>query len=239
MITLERKSYLPRGIYVNKDFNTNTKQKVNILWPLFKEAKKRDRNTTMVEDKIIYQRKPYSTDNIECIGFDTTTIGEKCDENMIAFSSRYSPLSNLYPTRIEIDNNQFKSTEHYYQYMKCVKHGDSKSAAQIMIANEPEKAMLIGKSINESKDWSEKDGEEVMKRATFAKFSQHSRLQSRLENTKNKILVEATMNKKWGTGIALKDKNCLNQNSFAGKNLLGTILMSIRAELRNISPKSD
>lgn len=70
-------------------------------------------------------------------------------------------------------------------------------------------------------DWeSAKDA--VMREAVRAKFVQHSDIQAVLLGTGNEALVEAAYNDSyWGSGPDGK-----------GKNMLGKVLMEIRADLR-------
>ena len=41
-------------------------------------------------------------------------------------------------------------------------------------------------------------------------------------------LAESCYDKLWGTGLALNDKNALNESYWANTRLLGTILMDLR-----------
>ena len=117
-MVLQRRMKLPQGIYINEDVCAKT-SRINTLRPVYKEAKKLDRNTKMMKCRIIFKGKEYTIQNIHSINLNTKTISEKSDHPTIAFSSRFTPFSNLHPFKIEIDGKQFPSTEHYYQYKKC------------------------------------------------------------------------------------------------------------------------
>ena len=74
--------------------------------------------------------------------------------------------------------------------------------------------------------------DEIMEKAVRAKFTQHRSLQKKLISTGNKRLVEdSPKDYYWGIG-----------KKRTGKNMLGKILMKIRAEIRGeseeLTPKS-
>ena len=60
------------------------------------------------------------------------------------------------------------------------------------------------------------------------KFSQNQSLDNYLKNTKTLQLVEASLDKFWGSGLPLSNKQCLVSSSFTGSNHLGQLLMRLR-----------
>jgi ribA/ribD-fused uncharacterized protein len=72
------------------------------------------------------------------------------------------------------------------------------------------------------RDW-EDVKDDVMREALRAKFTQHENLRSLLLGTGNAEIIEHTSNDAyWGDGA-----------DGSGKNMLGKLLMELRAELRN------
>ena len=61
-----------------------------------------------------------------------------------------------------------------------------------------------------------------------AKFEQNPLLLKFLRVTKPMKLAESCYDKLWGTGLALQDKNALNQSYWVNDGLLGSILMDLR-----------
>ena len=71
-----------------------------------------------------------------------------------------------------------------------------------------------------------------MKRGNLAKFSQNAELKEFLLNTDNRVLVEASpVDKIWGIGLAVDDKNIENPLMWQGLILLGFALMEVRDDL--------
>ena len=64
----------------------------------------------------------------------------------------------------------------------------------------------------------------------YLKFTQHPDLNQRLLSTGDKILVEASpYDLVLGVGLGVKDDKILNPSNWKGLNLLGKVLMSVRA----------
>ena len=61
-----------------------------------------------------------------------------------------------------------------------------------------------------------------------AKFIQNKELIAMLKTTEPKLLVEASINRVWGTGIPLKDSNALNYKRWKSKGWLSNMLTIIR-----------
>jgi len=65
------------------------------------------------------------------------------------------------------------------------------------------------------------------------KFGQHDDLWTFLDNTKNRVLVEASpYDRIWGIGRVANDKNIEEPITWNGLNLLGYALMKVRDPLR-------
>jgi ribA/ribD-fused uncharacterized protein len=132
----------------------------------------------------------------------------------------YGCLSNFYPAPVEIDGKTWPTTEHYFQAMKFT---DPKLQGHVRRARTPKEAAARGRDRKHPlrRDW-EKVKEEIMRKAVLAKFTQHADLRAILLGTGEAILVEHTANDSyWGDG-----------GDGSGRNALGHILMSVRAELR-------
>lgn len=71
----------------------------------------------------------------------------------------------------------------------------------------------------------------LVKCITKQKFTENQQLRSKLLETKNMKLEEATFNKFWGTGIPVFGKE-FKRGNYPGKNTMGKILEEIREELR-------
>ena len=65
-----------------------------------------------------------------------------------------------------------------------------------------------------------------------AKFEQNQDLRTFLLNTGDKTLAEATTDKFWGVGIKLDHPNLMDSNHWTGRNVMGNLLMTVRANLQ-------
>ena len=60
-----------------------------------------------------------------------------------------------------------------------------------------------------------------------AKFHQNPSLMQMLKSTESKLVVEATTDRTWGTGIHLRDSNALNRKRWSMNGWLSNMVMSI------------
>ena len=232
MMILQSKKRLPTGIYVNEDFSQQTKRKINILRPALREARKFDKYAKLVKDKLIFKNKAFTVHNIHTISFDTRKLSEKTDGVTLAFAGRYSPFSNFFPHTIEVKGETYRSSEHFYQFHKCMAAGATDNAAEVLLTNEPEDAMAAAADVKPAKRWYDNEGKQIMLQAIQAKFASQN-MQQKLLKTGKSVLVEATRNTVWGTGIHFTSNNILNPKSYTGQNLLGRVLMEVRSCMQN------
>jgi ribA/ribD-fused uncharacterized protein len=133
----------------------------------------------------------------------------------------FGEFSNFAAFPIVIDGKTWPTTEHYFQAQKF---HDADYQERIRLEPSPMIAARLGRSrkFPIPTDWEQaKDG--IMKRAVTEKIRQHPTLRDLLLSTGNQELIEHTKNDSyWGDG-----GNC------SGKNMLGKILMDIRANLQN------
>jgi ribA/ribD-fused uncharacterized protein len=146
-------------------------------------------------------------------------------ENTIYFYGHtlpYYEFSNFYYRDIVIDNQIYKTVEHYYQSNKFLPN-HPEIADLIRSAKTPGECFKLSRKYCKyvTADWHETKKHEIMKQALLAKFTQHSDLKTILINTGDKILVEHTT----------KDKEWADGGDGTGKNLLGKYLMELRTAL--------
>jgi N-glycosidase YbiA len=153
---------------------------------------------------------------------ELTAVGERLSMSIRFYSTRdpFGEFSNFAPFPIEIDGQSWPTTEHYYQAQKF---DDPAYREQIRAAASPMIAAKLGRSrkVPLRDDW-EQVRDEVMHRAVAAKFRTHAALRDLLLSTGDHLIVEdSPTDSYWGCGA---DGN--------GRNMLGVILMRVRAELR-------
>lgn len=141
-------------------------------------------------------------------------------------SDPFGEFSNLYRRKIIYNNLTWDSTESAYQFHKFT---DSKLSAWILQA--PRQSILAMtahlfnipryKEMYVRPDW-DKIKVDLMRELLYCKFYQHKDLKICLISTGSSLLVEDTTDDYfWGCG-----------SEGTGKNILGKLLMEVRADLQ-------
>lgn len=128
-------------------------------------------------------------------------------------------MSNFARYSIHLDGKRWATTEHYFQAQKFV---GTPHEEEVRAAKTAKEAASRGRERTRPlrRDW-ESVKDDVMRKAVRAKFDQHPDIAAQLVATGDAKLIEKTTGDHyWGCGT-----------SGAGKNMLGVILMEIRAEL--------
>ncbi|MER9351990.1 NADAR family protein [Mesorhizobium sp. M0514] len=142
----------------------------------------------------------------------------------------YGIFSNLFRRPIEFEGDVFPTSEHAYQAGKARKPEVRK---WLMQAPSPALLAMAAHGLyywDVAPGWS-KTKFDRMRRVLEAKFTQHPDLRDRLLSTGDLRLVEAAtvdneVNRLWG------------EVNGVGQNMLGTLLMELRAKLRSRSGRN-
>ncbi len=140
--------------------------------------------------------------------------------NFYSTSGEYGCFSNFSRHAVFLKGKRWRTSEHYFQAQKF--EGTEHEEA-VRMCNKPSEAANMGRSrkLPLRRDW-ESVKDEIMLEAVRAKFTQHEDLKQILLGTGEALLVEHTANDSyWG-----------DAGDGSGKNMLGQILMRVRAELR-------
>jgi N-glycosidase YbiA len=135
-------------------------------------------------------------------------------------SGEFGCFSNFSRHAVHLDGKRWRTSEHYFQAQKFAGTEHEETVRQ---AKTPSEAANLGRSrkLPLRRDW-ESVKEAIMRAVVLAKFTQHDELRAILLSTGDAVLVEHTANDDyWADG-----------GDGSGKNRLGHILMSVRAELR-------
>ena len=153
----------------------------------------------------------------------------KEDDHTIAFMGKLSPYSNFHRSKFIINNHTYHSSEQWIQFQKAMLFGDSFTANQILTCDTPFEAKRLGYNVNgfDAQKWRD-DGYDICLDGIKEKFLQNPPLLQVLKTTKAKLLVEASMDKQWGTGIHIRNPNALKQESWSGCGWMSKILDEIR-----------
>ncbi len=145
--------------------------------------------------------------------------------NFYRTSDPFGCFSNFAAYPINLLGCIWPTSEHYFQAQKFEHEQDQE---EIRNAQSPMIAARMGRDRNRvlRSDW-ELAKDSIMKDAVRAKFTQHDELRQILLSTGDAILVEHTENDSyWGDG-----------GDGSGKNMLGHILMELRADLQRESKR--
>lgn len=145
------------------------------------------------------------------------------------FTGEYEFLSNYFPCTVSYNGYIFTSSEAAYQAQKCVHREDIEAIAQMKTADE---AKQYAKTMDKRTDW-DMIKEKIMYKVVKQKFIQNSSLGQKLLDTENAYLIEGNNwgDQFWGICPVVGDVG------IDGLNMLGTILMVIRNELKPL-PKT-
>jgi len=130
----------------------------------------------------------------------------------------HTPLSNFYPSEIEVDGLLWATVEHYYQAMKTL---DPAARERIRTAATPGVSKRLGRRVDLRPDW-EAVKIPVMRRALAHKFTHETEAGHYLLESGDGVLIEGNT---WGDRFWGVDGG-------VGENWLGHLLMARRAELR-------
>ena len=138
----------------------------------------------------------------------------------------YYEFTNFYEAVVRIDNDDWLTTEHYFQAQKFV---GTPLVGTIQMLERPREAFEKSRDPRYSKwrrsDW-QSVKEDVMYKALQAKFTQHEKLRRKLMETGDRELIEhSPYDSYWGDG-----------GNGTGKNRLGQLLMKLRREMKEKQP---
>ena len=248
---MDNKKQLKDGVYVDYDYDHETLKNRKILYPILKAARKHKdyKNLCKLEgDTLTLKGKCYTVNSISELPSDLNGfhVSSKSDNKTYAFFGELNPFSNFHPSPFTVNNIQYKTSEHFIQSEKAKHYGDEHLANKIISTESALDAKRPGyrlKKPKEVREWNE-IAKEMCYPGIKAKFHQNSPLLLLLQSTEKQTLVEASRDNVWGTGVSLRDTNCLNRKHWKNIGILGEILMDVRKESlhspRHISsPNSD
>ena len=150
-------------------------------------------------------------------------------------------MSNMFVAPFKVDDAEFPTVEHYFQWSKAMLFDDKESADKMMKKTRAgeftaaKSAKALGRKV---KNFSAAKWDEVkipiMEKAVRAKFvnPEHG-LMEKLLATGDVILGEANpRDKYWGIGTSADTADAKNPAKWKGQNQLGKILMKLRDEFK-------
>lgn len=131
------------------------------------------------------------------------------------------------------DEQYYPTAEHYMMAEKARLFGDDAQLEKALHAKSPGAAKAAGRAVKgfDPKLW-EANRFEIVTQASVLKFAQNPDIGAFLQDTKTRVLVEASpQDRIWGIGLARDDENAEHPQKWRGLNLLGFALMEARSRL--------
>lgn len=144
------------------------------------------------------------------------------------------PFSQWAIRNIVIDGVTYGCNEQFMMAMKAKLFGDDYVHGEIMKANDPAVQKAWGRMVKGfvKKDW-EDIARHIVYRANYAKFTQHPEMRRLLDETGDRVIVEASPEDTiWGIGLRASDPRAQNPSTWLGTNWLGEAIMQVREQLR-------
>ena len=185
---------------------------------------------------------PRSRSQVACVLCNSNEhllLSDKCaaslkqpNTDVSAFKGPSCVFSNFYACRLFVFDKWFTSSEHAYQYIKCVRCGRADVAAQIADARDALDAKRLAKQVRTDATW-DAERVEVMYDIIKAKARHVSEYRQALETSKAVIAEAVPFDKFWSAGLAADDLIWARKDKWPGQNQMGRLHMRLRMELFN------
>jgi ribA/ribD-fused uncharacterized protein len=143
-----------------------------------------------------------------------------------------SPLSQWHPAKFTEGDVEYTSSEQYMMAEKARIMGDSETRTLILAATSAREIKALGRQV---KNWDERkwtaERFAVVKRGNMLKFGQNPKMLRHLKRTRGEIVEASPYDAVWGIGLDEATAERTPQEKWPGENLLGKVLMEVRAEL--------
>ena len=159
----------------------------------------------------------------------TYKSAQKVDDSRLAFHGEFSPFSNFHKSPLTWNQYNFHCVEQFIQYQKAVMADDTRTVEDILKCDTALEAKGLGYRINgfNMQKWST-EGYDICHEGVKSKFTQNPLLLQMLKATGQKVIVEASTDKLWGTSIRLRDNQGLNPSYWHSTGWMSSILIDIR-----------
>ena len=168
-------------------------------------------------------------------GLNHADKGEKyiSTSNTTVFFGYKSVLSNFHPSTFEENNLKFATSEHYYQFQKCVRYSDDVTGRKILAAKTHNQAKALSYNIVgfDEDDWLSTMAQTTMDRACYLKFSQNEDLKKKLLQITGDIVEANPKDTFFSCGLHLNNPDVSESSKWRGQNVLGEVLCSVRDRL--------
>lgn len=178
---------------------------------------------------------------------DLLELGENRPELLLFYGHRVTKtvtetcLSQWYPCQFEVEGVTYTSAEQYMMAEKAKLFGDEEIRSAILNTSDPRRCKALGRKVKnfDQTVW-KKERCKIVKKGNFEKFMQNDALRNFLLSTGDKVLVEASPTDRiWGIGLGKNNPDALKPENWRGENLLGFLLMDVRAAIFALGENAD
>ena len=221
--------------FLKEHFPPEVNRRRSVLLPILKKAKALKMKARLQADKLVIESRPYTVKTLDQLpsALNPAEIATQRSKKYTAFFSKACPLSNFYPTPfLEIEGVKYDTVEQYLQSQKAYFANQPQIAEKIKETTEPAECKRLGDRLTvKIEEWLTR-AKDIALKACRIKFRSDAGVRKFLLDTGDTTLLEAGPDKTWGIGVKRNDASVLKENSWNGENLLGTILMTVRDELK-------
>lgn len=140
------------------------------------------------------------------------------------------PFSQWHPSTFVIDGVTYNCAEQYMMAEKARLFGDKSAETRIMSTSDPSDQKRWGREVRgfDVTKWNAV-AQDIVYRASMAKYTQNDDLKYILMRTIGTTLVEASPTDTiWGIGLRKEDPRALDRSQWRGTNWLGDALNRVR-----------
>ena len=191
----------------------------------------------LIVDRLFINGSSYTIDTLQNLpdNLKLSTLYTPTKNNMLAFFSKHSPLSNFFPCQFHYQGVKYNCVEQYIMEKKARLCGDKETQNAVMKETEPAAQNRLCRNLQnfDRRQW-ETEAEDMITPALEAKFRQCKKSKDALLASGDKDIFEANARDKfWGVGLPLHSPDIWDRAKHNGNNLLGKCLQKVRQTLRD------
>ena len=228
---------MEKDVFVDREYNKETECVHSTLRPILKAAKKipeYKKKCHLEGAKIILDGKSYSKESLHKLleKISSYNVLIKHYDEVVGFFGELSPFSNFHPSPFRYKEHDYHCAEQLIQHEKAKLFGDFETKDKILKAKS---AIECKQAAYETENYDHdnwiSNATQLCKAGIKAKYEQNNSLKELLLNTGTQTIVECSKDRDWGTGVPLGRFDCLSEDKWYGRGILGPLLMEIRSEL--------
>ena len=135
--------------FIREDFPSEFLSRRRVLYPIMKRAREQGRKAYLDRDVLVIDKNRYDVNSIHTLpeNLQPASLATRSCDNVTAFFTASTPLSNFYKVDLKIDGKSFHSVEQYFQYEKALHAECPDQAQRILHSERPATCKSIGDKI--------------------------------------------------------------------------------------------